>query len=500
MIHVASVHEYVAADKTFKTVAGSGGVIARRRTELEGTLRDELGAQHLGRLAWRDKSRRSPVAAAPGCRFAFWRRCAAASPPRRRWPRVEGELRPGAQALVVPGAAQARPGRGAAPAAGQAARRRRGRCAAVHRARPVLARWRCALRAVHAGRPGGRGRQAQPGHARPRPASSMPACAASCASATRWSPPPTREPVARVEPPALVDRAAEARPSGATGSRSCAADNTQPPMTLRVNARKTTPAAYPACAGSGQYAGASPVGEHGLHAGAAAAGPGDLPGFAEGEVSVQDAAAQLAAPLLLDGLAAAARRCACWTPAPRPAARPPTCSNWRDAEVTALDIDAARCAAHRRERCAGSACRPQVRRRRRGAAAALVGRPALRRASCSTRRAPPRASCGATRTCAGCAARATSRSWRCSRRSCWQPCGRCCGRADGLLYCTCSVFRAEGEAPDRCVSCAQQRRPFCGPRRAICCRKAGAKARGVPDNRQGDHDGFFYALLEKQRC
>jgi len=35
VIHVASVHEYVAAEKTFKTVAGSGGVSAAR-SELEG--------------------------------------------------------------------------------------------------------------------------------------------------------------------------------------------------------------------------------------------------------------------------------------------------------------------------------------------------------------------------------------------------------------------------------------------------------------------------------
>jgi hypothetical protein len=35
VIHVASVHEYVAAEKTFKTVPGSGGVSAQRN-ELEG--------------------------------------------------------------------------------------------------------------------------------------------------------------------------------------------------------------------------------------------------------------------------------------------------------------------------------------------------------------------------------------------------------------------------------------------------------------------------------
>jgi hypothetical protein len=35
VVHVASVHEYVAAEKTFKTVAGSGGLSAAP-TELEG--------------------------------------------------------------------------------------------------------------------------------------------------------------------------------------------------------------------------------------------------------------------------------------------------------------------------------------------------------------------------------------------------------------------------------------------------------------------------------
>ena len=50
VIHVASVHEYVAAEKTFKTVAGSGGV-STAPNELEGSLRLELGAHDLGRCA-----------------------------------------------------------------------------------------------------------------------------------------------------------------------------------------------------------------------------------------------------------------------------------------------------------------------------------------------------------------------------------------------------------------------------------------------------------------
>jgi sulfide dehydrogenase [flavocytochrome c] flavoprotein subunit len=48
VIHVASVHEYVAAEKTFKTVAGSGGVSAGP-TELEGNY-----AWNWARTIWAD--------------------------------------------------------------------------------------------------------------------------------------------------------------------------------------------------------------------------------------------------------------------------------------------------------------------------------------------------------------------------------------------------------------------------------------------------------------
>jgi hypothetical protein len=48
VIHVASVHEYVAAEKTFKTVAGSGGV-SQGPTELEG-----LYAMNWAQNIWAD--------------------------------------------------------------------------------------------------------------------------------------------------------------------------------------------------------------------------------------------------------------------------------------------------------------------------------------------------------------------------------------------------------------------------------------------------------------
>jgi 16S rRNA (cytosine967-C5)-methyltransferase len=78
------------------------------------------------------------------------------------------------------------------------------------------------------------------------------------------------------------------------------ANNSRPPLTLRVNTRQTTRADYLLAL---QAAGidAEPVGAQGiLLAGGGAVTR--LPGYADGHFSVQDAGAQLAAPLLLDGL------------------------------------------------------------------------------------------------------------------------------------------------------------------------------------------------------
>ena len=64
--------------------------------------------------------------------------------------------------------------------------------------------------------------------------------------------------------------------------------------------------------------------------------------------------------------------------------------------------------------------------------------------SCWMRLAPPRASCAAILTCAGCGANRMWRSWQLQRQileALWpllKPGGR-------LLYCTCSVFKAEGD-------------------------------------------------------
>ena len=114
--------------------------------------------------------------------------------------------------------------------------------------------------------------------------------------------------------------------------------NRHPPMTLRVNARRTTAAAYVqrlAALGVGAHASGGPT--------VVLAEPcavTQLPGFAQGEVSVQDAAAQRAAPLLLGaGLAPGARVLdACAAPGGKTA----HLLELAELDVLALDSDALR--------------------------------------------------------------------------------------------------------------------------------------------------------------
>ncbi len=119
------------------------------------------------------------------------------------------------------------------------------------------------------------------------------------------------------------------------------AGNREPPMWLRVNVRRTTPEAWLSrLAGAGLAAQAVDFAPEALRL----TEPVDvdaLPGFADGEVSVQDAAAQLAARLLaagagmrvLDACAAPGGK-ACHVLELQPAI----------AELVALDVDAARAA------------------------------------------------------------------------------------------------------------------------------------------------------------
>jgi len=220
-----------------------------------------------------------------------------------------------------------------------------------------------------------------------------------------------------------------------------------------------------------------------------------LPGFAAGDVSVQDAAAQLAAPLLIgDGLIPGARVLdACAAPGGKTA----HLLELADLDVLALDSDAARLT-----RVTETLTRLGLSARTLAAdagepAAWWDGRPfdaILLDAPCSAsgivRRHPDvrwlrRA--GDIATLARTQARLLDALWPLLREG---------GR---LLYCTCSVFRAEGQDQ---IDAFLQRQP--GARVAANPASPGHLL-PLPDN-GSEHplpgfskaaDGFFHTLIEK---
>ncbi|MDP2418720.1 MAG: 16S rRNA (cytosine(967)-C(5))-methyltransferase RsmB [Hydrogenophaga sp.] len=268
--------------------------------------------------------------------------------------------------------------------------------------------------------------------------------------------------------------------------------NNQPgPMALRVNRRKTTVARYQQALQALGVA-STPVGSDGLVLDAPQ--PVErLPDFAQGHVSVQDAAAQMAATLLLSERA--------WAPTDRvldacaaPGGKTAHLLEWADLDVLALDVDERRC-----ERIHDNLKRLGLRAEVRCADAARPadwwdGRPfdaILLDAPC---------------TASGIVRRHPDVRWlrrpsdvaplvaiqKTLLEALWpllKPGGR-------LLYGTCSVFRDEGE---------HQVAAFLGRHTdAVYRPSVGHLLPGLAaplgefnDNPPGGYDGFFYARIDK---
>ena len=280
------------------------------------------------------------------------------------------------------------------------------------------------------------------------------------------------------------------------------ANNTQPPMTLRVNEQKTTQAQYLSALSAIEFD-SMPVLKSGVQL-ARAVPVQELPNFAEGWASVQDAAAQMAAPLLLDGLAPAESGVlrvldACAAPGGKTAhllehAQPGTL------QVIALEIDAERALriedtlsrlgltaqilvadASKPQDWFDSQCAGQQ------FDAILLDAPCT--ASGIVRRQPDvrwlrRESDVAQ--LANIQSRLLDTLWPLLK-----PGGR-------MVYCTCSVFKAEGDAQVQAFL-ARNTTAISLPSPGHLIPGNTAKASAVADNALGDHDGFFYALLEKSR-
>lgn len=269
------------------------------------------------------------------------------------------------------------------------------------------------------------------------------------------------------------------------------ANDAHPPLVLRVNTRRISVADYlKKLEAAGLVA--RLVGLAGVVLQQASAVQ-QIPGFEDGLVSVQDSAAQWAAPLLLTGLRGQAPLQvldACAAPGGKTA----HLLEFADVAVTALDIDAQRCQ------------RIHQNLQRLGLTAKVVAADAadlsswwqgqsfdaiLLDAPCSgsgvVRRHPDIRWLRRPTDVAQLAkqqARLLSVLWPLLK-----PGGR-------LLYCTCSVFHAEGQ---------NQINAFLGNNsNATLLPSPGhllpgqvAQWVGVVDNPTSEHDGFYYALLEK---
>ena len=277
------------------------------------------------------------------------------------------------------------------------------------------------------------------------------------------------------------------------------ANNAHAPMVLRVNKQKCTLAQYQQALAAINFE-YSVVGDAGLVL-QQPVPVQSLPGFADGWVSVQDAAAQMAAPLLLQGLDLTQPLRvldACAAPGGKTAHLLEYAGADAPLQVTALEIDAVRSArigdslqrlGLQAQVVVADAARPQDwwQQHCGGALfdAILLDAPCT--ASGIVRRHPDvrwlRRETDIAQL-AALQARLLATLWPLVR-----PGGR-------LLYCTCSVFRAEGDAQMQTFlahNTDAQLLPSPGHLIPGNPNKGGA----VPDNLSSEHDGFFYALFQK---
>lgn len=270
------------------------------------------------------------------------------------------------------------------------------------------------------------------------------------------------------------------------------------PMSLRVNQQHHTAAEYLAVLQTQNIAG-KVIAIAGVPSGVQldkAVPVHVLPGFAQGHVSVQDAAAQWAAPLLLNGLQAAGAQLRLLDACAAPGGKTghllecaPT------AQVLALDVDPQRC-----ERIQQNLERLQVQAQIVAADAADTSKwwdgqlfdGVLLDAPCTAsgigRRHPDvrwlRRETDVAQL-ANIQAKLLKALWPLVK-----PGGR-------LLYCTCSVFKAEGETQIQ-TFVQHNTDALILPSPGHLTPSNATSDVSLRDNVMGEHDGFYYALLEKR--
>jgi 16S rRNA (cytosine967-C5)-methyltransferase len=268
------------------------------------------------------------------------------------------------------------------------------------------------------------------------------------------------------------------------------ASNAPAPLTLRVNRRRISREPLQELLNAAHIA-SRPMGAHGLLLDRSRPVEA-IPGFTEGLWSVQDAGAQLAGGLVAAGLPPAARILdACAAPGGKTAH---VCELLPQARVLALDVDPRRC-----ERIHQNLQRLGLQAEVRAADAADTtawwdGEPfdaILLDAPC---------------TASGIVRRHPDVRWLRRESDISQLSGQqkrlltalwpLLKPGGHLVYCTCSVFRAEG-ADQMAAFVAHNSTAVLQPGPGHLMPGSGAYGRTVPDNQDSDHDGFFYAVLQK---
>ncbi len=272
-----------------------------------------------------------------------------------------------------------------------------------------------------------------------------------------------------------------------------ASNNRQPPMMLRVNCRQSSVSGYLQVL---QEAGMTGHAEGLVGIVLDQAKPVQmLPGFVTGVISVQDLAAQMAAPLLLSGLAAAGAPLRVLDACAAPGGKTAHLLEWSDAAVTALEIDATR------------AERIHQTLQRIGLTAKVLVADAAKVSTWHDGRLFDAVLLDAPCSASGIVRRHPDVRWL--RRDAdigqlvkiqanllktlW-PLVRPGGR---LLYCTCSVFKAEGSDQIQ-TFLAHNTDAVLMPSPGHLMPYNVAVGDSLPDNSTGDHDGFYYALLQKR--
>ena len=221
-----------------------------------------------------------------------------------------------------------------------------------------------------------------------------------------------------------------------------------------------------------------------------------LAGFEEGWFSVQDAGAQLAAPLLLHGLSAKPQTKlrvldACAAPGGKTA----HLLEYAQVDVLALDIDAVRCE------------RIQANLKRLGLQAAVVCADAAQTDTWWDGRAFDAILLDAPCTASGIVRRHPDIPWlrrpgdlaalAKQQKALLYALWPLVAEGGHLLYCTCSLFRQEGVDQIKAFL-ANNTQAVLLPSPGQLIPGIAANAGSLSDNLSGEHDGFFYALLQRK--